>query len=89
MTRPIVSSITLDANDASGLLNWVFSSHILVGFLFFLKINFIYLFIYFGLRRVLIVACGLSLVGGERGPLFAAVRRLFILVASLVAEHSL
>ena len=32
---------------------------------------------------------GLSLVGGERGLLFIAVRRLLIAVASLVAEHRL
>ena len=60
--------------------------------LHFLKFIFknIYLFIYlfiFGLHLVFVAAHGLSLVGGEWGLLFVAVRGLLIVVASLVAEH--
>ena len=53
--------------------------------LFFFYIN---LFIYFWLRWVFIAVRGLSLVGGERGLLFIAVRGLLIVVVSLV-EHGL
>ena len=56
---------------------------------FFLKTNFIYLFIYFwaasGLRW-----CSWTFSScGERGLFFVAVRGLLIVVASLVAEHGL
>ena len=44
----------------------------------FLKYKFIYLCIYFWLRWVFVAARGLSLVAGERGLLFVAVRRLLI-----------
>ena len=46
---------------------------------------FIYLFIYFWLRWVLIAVCRLSLVAASG----VAVRGLLIAVASLVAEHRL
>ena len=46
-------------------------------------------FIYFWLHLVFIAACGLFSSCGERGLLFVAVRRLLIVVASLVAEHGL
>ena len=49
----------------------------------------IYLFIYFWLRWVFVAAHGLSLVAVSGGLLFAAVRRLLVAVASLVAEHGL
>ena len=46
-------------------------------------------FIYFWLHLVFTAACGLFSSCGERGLLFVAVRRLLIVVASLVAEHGL
>ena len=54
-----------------------------------LYIFFFNLFIYFWLCWVFVAVHGISLVGGERGLLFIAVRRLLIAVASLVAEHRL
>ena len=62
----------------------LYDSHLYNLFFFFLN-----LFIYFWLCWVFVAAHGLSLVGGERGLLFIAVRRLLIAVASLVAEHGL
>ena len=57
-------------------------------FLFFNK--FIYfLFIYFWLHWVFVVARGLFFSCSEWGLLLVAVRRLLIAVASLVAEHGL
>ena len=50
---------------------------------------FISLFFYFWLRWVFIAARGIFSGCGERGLLFAAVRRLLIAVASLVVEHGL
>ena len=47
-----------------------------------------YLFIYFGLRWVLVAARGLSLVAVSR-DYSVAVRGLLIMVASLVAERGL
>ena len=47
------------------------------------------LFIYFWLCWVFVATRGLSLVGGERGLLFVALRRLLIAVASLTVEHGL
>ena len=56
-------------------------------FILFLNI-FIYL-LYFWLRWVLVAVSGLFSSCGERGLLFVAVRRLLIVVASLVVEHGL
>ena len=54
---------------------------------------FIYLFliyfIYFWLCWVFIVARGLSLAAESGGLLFVAMRRLLVVVASLVVEHGL
>ena len=49
--------------------------------------TFIYLFIW--LRWVFVAVCGLSLVVVSGGYPFVAVRRLLIVVASLVAERGL
>ena len=46
-------------------------------------------FIYFWLHWVFVAARRLSLAAVSRGLLFIAVRRLLIVVASLVAEHGL
>ena len=55
---------------------------------FFFNESIIYLFIYFtalGLRCCMQAFCSC----GEQGLLFVEVRRLLIVVASLVAEHGL
>ena len=44
---------------------------------------------FFWLRWVFVAAGRLFSSCGERGPLFVAVHRLLITVASLVAEHGL
>ena len=49
--------------------------------------NFIYLFVYFSLRWVLVAARGLSLVAVRGGLPFVAVHGLLIAVASLIVEH--
>ena len=54
----------------------------------FLRINFIYLFI-FWLRWVFAAARGLFSSCAEQGLLFIVVHRLLIVVASLVVEHGL
>ena len=60
-------------------------SHILHGFFFL-----IYLFIYLSLAALGLCCCAQAFSScSERGPLFVAVRRLLIAVASLVAEHRL
>ena len=51
--------------------------------------NLFILSIYFWLRWVFVVVCGLSLVAVSRGHLFVAVCGLLIAVASLVAEPGL
>ena len=59
-------------------------------FLSFLVLFFkFYLFIYFGLCWVFAAAFRLSLAAGSRRASLAAVHRLLIAVASLVAEHAL
>ena len=59
-------------------------------FLSFLVLFFkFYLFIYFGLCWVFAAAYRLSLAAGSRRASLAAVNRLPIAVASLVAEHGL
>ena len=55
----------------------------------FFKFFYVVYFFFFRLHWVFVAAHGLSLVGGEWGLLFIAVRRLLIAVASLVAEHGL
>ena len=58
--------------------------------MYFLFFNFFNLKnFYFWLCWVFVAACGISLVAGERGLLFIAVRRLLIAEASLVSEHGL
>ena len=59
-----------------------------LNFLFHFIIFKIYLFIYFWLHWVLVVACGLFSTCGERGLLFVVVHGLLVAVASLV-EHGL
>ena len=54
---------------------------------YFLKNNFIYLFIW--LHWVFVAACRLFSSCGQWGLLFVAVRGLLIAVASLVAQHRL
>ena len=56
-----------------------------------LALFFFILFIYFWLRWVLVAAaaCGLSLVVARRGCSLVVVRRLFIVIASLVVKHGL
>ena len=61
----------------------------LLGLVCQLFLKFIYLFIYFWLRWIFVVARGLSLVAVSRGLLFIVVLRLLIVVASPVAEHGL
>ena len=56
--------------------------------LFFFFLKFI-LLIYFWLCWVFVAARRLSLVAGEWGLLFVALRRLLFAVASLVVEHGL
>ena len=53
----------------------------------YLSIYLIYSFIHSWLRWVFIAARRLFSSCGEQGLLFIAVRRLLIVVASLVAEH--
>ena len=56
----------------------------------FLKINFIYLFIYLFLAALGLRCCARAFSScGERGLLFVVVCGLLIAVASLVAEHRL
>ena len=45
--------------------------------------------VFFGLHLVFAAVCRLFSSCGKQGLLFLAVRRLLIIVASLVAEHSL
>ena len=52
------------------------------------KINLFILFIYFWLHWVFVAVCRLSLLVASGGLLFVVVRRLLIVVASLVAEHT-
>ena len=61
---------------------------ILMNFFFVIVVFKMYLF-YVWLCWVFVAVCGLFSSCGERGLLFAAVRRLLIAVASLVAEHGL
>ena len=58
---------------------------------FFNLFYFIYLFIYFLFLAVLGLHCCAWAFSscGERGLLFVAVRRLLIVVASLIVEHGL
>ena len=67
----------------------VFSSNHTIFFLFVLAILIFFLLIYLWLCWVFVSVCGLSLVGGEWGPLFIAARGPLTVVASLVAEHRL
>ena len=56
----------------------------------FSPLSFFILFFSFWLHWVFVAARGLSLVAhGERELLFVMVRRLLIMVASLLAEHRL
>ena len=81
----MVSRNTHELNWIMGLVSYLRDEiRHLQGLLFF----FINLF-YFWLHRVFIAAHRLSLVGGERGLLFVAVRGLLTAVASFVAEHGL
>ena len=57
-------------------------------FLFFF-LNRFYLFIYFWLRWVFVAVHGLFSSCVQRGLLFVAVRRLLLVMASLVAAHGL
>ena len=53
--------------------------------LFFKK--FFFLVFIFGLQRVFVTVCGLSLLVASRGYFLAVVLRLLIVVTSLDAEH--
>ena len=62
----------------------------LILFYFLLLILFIYLFIYLFLAALGLHCCAQAFSScGKQGLLFVAVRRLVIVVASLVAEHGL
>ena len=50
---------------------------------------YILLFFFFWLHWIFVAVCGLFFSCEEQGLLFAAVHRLLIVVASLVAEHRL